>query len=59
MSTSILLEAGRSFIMGTTHDGIAIDDDSASIVTALNDLESILIDSLSQNITVEIFVASA
>ena len=59
MSTSILLEAGRSFIMGTTHDGIAIDDDSASIVTALNDLESILIDSLSQNITVEIFIASA
>ena len=44
--------------MGTIHDGIALDDDAASIVTALTDLESLLVDPLSENIDVEVFIAS-
>ena len=58
MSTTVLLEAGRSFMLGTVHDGIAVDDDAAGIVTALTDLESILVDSLSENVQVEILVAT-
>ena len=58
MSTTLLLAAGESFAMGTPHDGIGIDDDAASIVTSLNDLESILIDPGSNAVAVEVFVAS-
>tara|TARA_R100001198_G_C5170729_1_gene171666 strand:- start:166 stop:651 length:486 start_codon:yes stop_codon:yes gene_type:complete len=58
MSSTILVEAGKSFIMGSPHDGIAVDDDAAGIVTALNDLESLLVDPLSENIDVEVFIAS-
>jgi hypothetical protein len=58
MSTTVLVNAGESFILGTVHDGIALDDDAASIVTSLNDLESLLVDPLSENIDVEVFIAS-
>ena len=57
-SCTILLEAGKSFIMGTPSDGIAVDDDAASIVTSLVNLESILIDPLSNEVAVEVFIAS-
>ena len=57
-SATLLVDAGRSFIMGATHDGIVVDDDSASIVTALTDLESILIDPGTNAVSVEIFIAS-
>ena len=57
LSTTILLEAGRSFIMGTPHESIHADDDAATIVTALTDLESILIDPIENAVQVEIFVA--
>ena len=57
MSTTILVAAGRSFIMGSPHDGIALDDDAASIVTSLADLESLLVDPSSNNVTVEVFIA--
>jgi len=57
MSTTILVAAGRSFIMGAPHDGIALDDDAASIVTSLVDLESLLVDPSSNNVTVEVFIA--
>ena len=59
MSTTILLEAGKSFMLGTVHDGIAVDDDAAGIVTALTDLESILVDSASNNVQLEVLIASA
>tara|TARA_Y100000361_G_C11061704_1_gene290833 strand:- start:234 stop:701 length:468 start_codon:yes stop_codon:yes gene_type:complete len=59
MSATILLEAGRSFIMGSPHDGIGMDDDAADIVTAPFDLESILIDPGSNAVQVEVFVAGA
>jgi len=59
-STSILLAAGRSFIMGSPHDGIATDDDGTTVITDsnLNDLESLIVDPLTNSVTVEIFIAS-
>ena len=57
MSTTVLVAAGRSFIMGSPHDGIALDDDAASIVTSLADLESLLVDPSSNNVTIEVFIA--
>ena len=58
MSSTILVEAGKSFIMGSAHDGIGLSDTDANIVTSLNDLESLLVDPLSENIDVEVFIAS-
>ena len=58
-SCTILLEAGRSFIMGTPDEGIHVNDDAAGILTALTDLESIIINPGSNAGTVEVFTASA
>lgn len=57
-SATILVAAGRSFIMGTPEDGIAVSDANATIITTLNDLESLLVDPGSNTITVEVFIAS-
>jgi hypothetical protein len=57
-STTILIAAGRSFIMGSPHDGIVVDDDAATIVTVLNYLERLLVDPLANNVSVEVFIAS-
>tara|TARA_R110002020_G_scaffold52021_8_gene146731 strand:- start:6387 stop:6875 length:489 start_codon:yes stop_codon:yes gene_type:complete len=56
---TILLEAGRSFVMGTPDEGIHVDDDGATILTALTDLESIIVDPGSNVGTVEVFAAMA
>ena len=56
-SATILLEAGKSFIMGSPSDGIAVSDANATIVTALHNLESILVDPLSNEVAVEVFIA--
>jgi hypothetical protein len=58
LSITHLLEAGRSFLMGAPDEGAHTDDDSASIVTALTDLESIIVDPGSNSGQVEVFVAS-
>ena len=58
-SCTILLEAGRSFVMGTPDEAIHVDDDSAGILTALTDLESIIVNPGSNEGTVEVFAASA
>ena len=58
-SCTISLPAGHSFMMGTPHDAIAVSDANATIVTAMHDLESILVDSASEAVKVEIFVAGA
>ena len=58
-SASIWLPAGHSFMMGTPHDAINVNDSSASIQTSMKDLESIIVDSADQNVTVEVFVAGA
>tara|TARA_R100000654_G_scaffold2691_2_gene9867 strand:- start:995 stop:1465 length:471 start_codon:yes stop_codon:yes gene_type:complete len=59
-STSILLAAGRSYIMGTPHDGIAADDDAATVITDSNltDLESLVVDPKTNTVVVEVFIAS-
>jgi len=57
-SATILLAAGRSFVMGAPSDGVAVSDANATIVTALHNLESLLIDPISNNVTVEVFIAS-
>ena len=44
--------------MGAVHDGIAVDDDQADINTTMTDLESIIVDPGSNNVTVEVFIAS-
>jgi hypothetical protein len=57
-SASLLLEAGKSFIMGSPNDGIGISDANANLVTDLVDLESIVVFTGGSAIDVEIFVAS-
>ena len=59
LSVTHLLEAGRSFTMGTPDEAVHADDDAATIVTALTDLESIIVDPGSNAGTVEVFTASA
>ena len=58
LSVTHLLEAGRSFVMGTVDEAVHADDDAATIVTALTDLESIIVDPGSNAGTVEVFIAS-
>ena len=59
LSVTHLLEAGRSFVMGTPDEAVHADDDSATIVTALTDLERIIVDPGSNSGQVEVFVASS
>ena len=58
-TVTILLEAGKTFMMGTPHDAIGVIDSSENI-TATHDLESIMVDSGSTSgIQLEVFVAGA
>ena len=57
-SISHLLEAGRNFIMGTPDEAAHCSTANANIITALTDLESIIIDPGSNSGQVEVFVAS-
>lgn len=57
-SATILLEAGKSFILGTPHDSVAVNSAAATVITALTDLESILVDSSSHAVRMEILIAS-
>jgi hypothetical protein len=59
-STSLLIDPGRSFIMGVPHEGIANDDDADTPITDsnLHDLESLIIDPKGNAISVEVFIAS-
>jgi hypothetical protein len=58
---AILLEAGKSFIMGSPSDGIVVNSDAATPIVAessLVNLESIIVDPLSEDCKVEVFIAS-
>ena len=55
---SILLEAGKTFMLGTPHDAVGVNDSSDG-VTATHDLESILVDSGGNTVKLEVFVAGA
>jgi len=58
-SATILLEAGKSFILGAPHDSVCVNDTNANIDVTLHDLESILVDSSANAVKVEVLVASA
>jgi formylmethanofuran dehydrogenase subunit B len=61
-SASIQIEAKKSFVYGSTVDSIDVDDDAATINSALSslvDLRSIVVDPLSEAVQVEVFIASA
>ena len=58
-TATILLEAGHSFLMGTSHDSVAAYDTDASVQTTLHNIESILIDPSVNAIDIEILVASS
>ena len=57
-SATILIAAGRSFVMGATTDAVAVNDTNATIDTSMHELESLLVDPVGNAITVEIFIAS-
>ena len=58
-SCSVLLEAGKTFMLGTPHEALAVGGGGSSIQTDLHDLESILVDSGSNAVKLELFVAGA
>ena len=58
-SASLLIEAGKSFIMGSPNDGIGISDENANLVTDLVDVESLVIFTGGSAVDVELFIASA
>ena len=57
-SATCLLAAGQSFVIGTPHESFHVNDDAATIITALTDIESILIDPSSNAVKMEILIAS-
>tara|TARA_A200000159_G_scaffold45729_1_gene41980 strand:- start:41 stop:517 length:477 start_codon:yes stop_codon:yes gene_type:complete len=56
-SATILLGAGKTFVMGTAADAVAVSDANATIVTTLHHLESLLVDPGTNAVTVEVFIA--
>ena len=56
-NVAIALQAGKTFMLHQPHDGISADDDAISVITDLKDLESIIVDSASSAVTLEIFIA--
>tara|TARA_B100000424_G_C22584118_1_gene328085 strand:+ start:57 stop:545 length:489 start_codon:yes stop_codon:yes gene_type:complete len=58
-SASVLVEAGKSFVMGSPHDGISLSDANANLVTDLVDLDSLVVQPGSNSVDVEVYVASA
>ncbi len=58
-SASVLVEAGKSFIMGSPHDGISLSDSNANLITDLVDLDSLVVQPGSNSVNVEVYVASA
>ena len=58
-TASILIQTGKSFMMGTPHDGIATSDANANVITTLVDLESLIVDPAANDVAVELFIAGA
>jgi hypothetical protein len=59
VSASILLESGKSFMMGSGHDAVNVSDANSNLVTDLVDLDSLVVQPGSNAINVEVIVASA
>ena len=58
-SASVLVEAGKSFVMGSPHYCISLSDANANLVTDLVDLDSLVVQPGSNSVDVEVYVASA
>jgi len=58
-SASVLVEAGKSFVMGSPHDGVSLSDANANLVTDLVDLDSLVVQPGSNSVNVEVYIASA
>ena len=52
-SATVLLEAGKSFMLHQPHDGITA---AGGVASALKDLESIIVESSSSAVSIEIFI---
>ena len=57
-SASLLVEAGKSIMLGPPHDSINVKDDAATLVTDLVDLDSLVVQPGGNAIDVEVFIAS-
>ena len=57
-SASLLVEAGKSIMLGTPPDSINVKDDAATLVTDLVDLDSLVVQPGGNAIDVEVFIAS-
>lgn len=57
-SATLLLEAGMTFVMGGVDDAFATKDDAATIELAMHPLESVLVDSGSNAVQLEILIAT-
>mgnify|MGYP003125951835 FL=1 len=57
-SASVLLEGKKSFMLGSPHDGIAVSDANANMITDLVDLESLVVQPAGNTVQIEIFIAS-
>tara|TARA_Y100000816_G_C26049214_1_gene549986 strand:+ start:554 stop:1024 length:471 start_codon:yes stop_codon:yes gene_type:complete len=55
-NVALKLDAGKSFIHCSPHDGIMCSDSSASAITDLKDLQSILVDSGSNSVNIEVLI---
>ena len=56
-SATLLVGAGKTFVMGAAADAVAVSDANATIVTTLHHLESLLVDPGTNSETVEVFIA--
>ena len=57
-SSSLLLAAGQSYVMGNVDDSMSVDDDAATPDLTLHPLESIIVDSGSNAVQLELVIAS-
>tara|TARA_R110000765_G_scaffold339523_1_gene429663 strand:+ start:318 stop:797 length:480 start_codon:yes stop_codon:yes gene_type:complete len=58
-SATFLLKAKQSFVMGTAHDSLCVQDTNANIELTLHDLESVIVDTpAGAEVDVEVMVVS-
>ena len=55
-NVALKLDPGKSFMHCSPHDGITCSDDSANAITDLKDLQSILVDSGSNTVNIEVLI---
>ena len=58
-SVTFSLKAKESFVMGTAHNSLCVQDTNADIELTLHDLESVIVDTPAAEVDIEVLVASA